>query len=223
MGRFPQSANGRGSLKWIQRAVNERTPNIDPLILSRIPDARGIEWRSPLASDAFAEYRDAAFLERIGLQSLSDDLREFWPARGPQWDALGCTDSGQVLLVEAKAHLRELCSPGSKAGEASLTRIGAALDATARALGARPLAGWDVAFYQLANRFAHLHFLHARGVPVSLVLANFVGDDDMGGPQSEEEWRAAYTIVWHVMGLPQRHILSRCVIDIFPRVGRSVA
>jgi hypothetical protein len=32
---------------------------------------------------------------------------------------------------------------------------------------------------------------------------HFIGDEDIKGPSSAEEWKAAYRIVWHVMGLPR--------------------
>jgi hypothetical protein len=96
-----------GSLMWIQRAVNQRPKMIVKPSLSSIPRASGIEWLSPLANDDYAEYRDSDFLRRIGQDHLADSLATFWPERGPQWDALGRTDTGEVILVEAKAHIDE--------------------------------------------------------------------------------------------------------------------
>ncbi len=42
-----------------------------------------------------------------------------------------------------------------------------------------------------------------RALLIWLVLINFIGDEDIKGPSSAEEWKAAYRIVWHVMGLPR--------------------
>ncbi|MFZ5746979.1 MAG: hypothetical protein ACOY45_04895 [Pseudomonadota bacterium] len=216
--RIAQPVGERGSLRWIQRAVARHAPALEAPILDHV-GAREIEWRSPLSSDAFAEYRDGAFLERVGIGHLRSALADFWPARGPQWDALGITDQGDVLLVEAKAHVRELCSPGSQASEASRARIAARLEETARALGARPgHADWIEHFYQLANRLAHLWFLRENGVRAWLVLVNFVGDSDMAGPISDREWLAAYRIAWHVMGLGARHPLAPFLVETFPSV-----
>src|SRR5712671_5699000 len=75
--RFKQRIGTRGSLKWIQRAVNEQCQVIDTPILSSIPGASHIEWLSPLSSDEFAEYRDNAFLQRIGHIDLADALAAF--------------------------------------------------------------------------------------------------------------------------------------------------
>lgn len=219
MGRFPQPVGQRGSLKWIQRAVNHAPHILDDTIMPKLGRASRIAWVSPLQSDEYAEYRDGAFLARLGLPQLSADLASFWPARGPQWDALARSDAGDVLLVEAKAHVAELCSPGAQAGASSLEKIRAALVDTANSLGAKPLAEWHVAFYQFANRLAHLHFLRSRGIPAWLIFVNFLGDDDMGGPRTAEGWRSAYTIAAHVMGLPKRHNLSRYIVEVFPVVA----
>jgi hypothetical protein len=216
--RVEQPAGRRGSLKWIQQAVEERWDDLERPIVSALGGAE-IEWVSPLRTDSFAEYRDASFLNRLALTNLTAELASFWPARGPQWDALGRSSRGDLLLVEAKAHVAEMCSPGTAAGPTSRARSAAALEAVAEDLGAAPdRAPWTDHFYQLANRLAHLHFLRARGVPAWLVLVGFLGDADMRGPASPEAWDAAYHVAFDVMGLPARHKLSRYVLHVTPGV-----
>lgn len=209
-----QPPGRRGSLKWIQRAVNERWATLEGPILGATK-ASALSWVSPLAEDSFAEYRDEAFLERLSVERLAAQLEGFWPGRGPQWDALARLDGGGVVLVEAKAHVAEMCSPGSAAGPASLARIEAALAEVADRLGARAdRAPWSVHFYQLANRLAHLDFLRRNGVQAWLALVNFTGDVEMNGPASGEAWEAAYEVAFHVMGLPRRHALSPYLIHL---------
>jgi hypothetical protein len=218
MTRITQPAGERGSLKWIQRFVNEMPEQIDQPILQGLSGSKKIEWRSPLASDSFAEYRDADFLKLLGLENLSNDLREFWPNLGPQWDALGVSDKGDVLLVEAKAHIDEMCSPGTAAGDKSRAQIRLALDQTIEALEAKPKTDWTDTFYQYANRLAHLHFLRSHGVSAWLVLVGFVGDTDMDGPLDAREWQAAYRVADHVLGIKQRSPLMRFVLHVHPDV-----
>ncbi|TSD84711.1 hypothetical protein FFK22_031335 [Mycobacterium sp. KBS0706] len=220
MSRTVQKPGSKGSLKWIQRAVGERWPGLDDPILARIPRARSIEWRSPLVTDDYAEYRDEDFLNRLDIGHLAAELRDFWPSRGPQWDALGRTDTGQLLLVEAKSHVAEMCSPGTAAATASKERITARLKEVAGTLGVRSNgAAWTDFFYQLANRLAHLQFLRDQDQPAYLVLVNFLNDAEMDGPETPEAWEAAYEVAFHVMGLPRRHKLSRYVIEVFPDVA----
>ena len=217
--RVPQALTERGSKKWLQRAVNLCPASLDKMLLARLPGPGGITWLSPLASDEYAEYSDSAFLELVGAEQLAPQLAGFWPARGPQWDALAKFADDTILLVEAKSHIGELCTSPAGAAEPSLGKIKAALKETADSIGAKPRAEWTRVFYQLANRMAHLYFLRKHGRKARLVLINFIGDAGVHGPSSEAEWRAAYRVVGHVMGVPQRHKLSADIIEIFPDVG----
>lgn len=217
--RVKQPEGKRGSLKWIQRAVNEQWPSLNQPITDHIGSNAPIKWLSPVESDDYAEYRDASFLRRIGQASLVDALTGYWPARGPQWDALGETSRGDILLVEAKAHIAEMCSPGTAASPASRLLIDETLSRLAQQLAASPKrASWSDHFYQLSNRLAHLHFLRTHGVSAWLVLVNFLGDRDMAGPKTSEAWEAAYEVAFHVMGLPRTHSLSPFIIHIYPSV-----
>jgi hypothetical protein len=170
------------------------------------------------SDDEFAEYRDKAFLRRIAHLELADALASFWPARGPQWDALGRTDTNEIILVEAKAHIDEMFSAGSQASKDSLTKITAALDKTIAAFGAKLLIDWAGPLYQMANRLAHLHFFSEHDVPARLVFVCFVGDADMEGPESADEWRGALRAVRRMLGLPKRNGLTSRIIDVFPHV-----
>ena len=219
--RVVQPEGSKGSLKWIQRAVNGRAAVLEAPILKVLTDASQIEWRSPLVSDDLAEYRDAAFLEALGLGALSPKLAQFWPQRGPQWDALGVTDAGHVLLVEAKAHIGEFCSPASQASEESLAKIRDAMAVTATALGAtaKDAEQWCGRFYQYTNRLAHLVWLRQQGIDAILVTVGFCGDEEMPGVTTPEAWAAAYHVADFALGIPRRHLYSRHVIHVCPDVN----
>jgi hypothetical protein len=220
MGRFIPANNPRGSLDWIQKSINQTSPrSIDAMIVSKLGDAKIINWKSPLANDDYAEYRDIDFLKKIGAAALADQLQKFWPASGPQWDALGVTDADDILLVEAKAHIGELLSSPSQAGVESRLKIDAALDETACFLTAEPRVVWADTFYQLANRVAHLYFLRKHGLKAWLVLVNFLGDRDMKGPDSAAEWEAAYAVIWYVLGIPRRNPLEKYIVHVYPQVS----
>lgn len=212
--RVIQPEGQRGSLKWIQRAVEHRPDRLQP------PDLPAITWLSPRREDGFAEYRDGAFLGLLGLSHLSSALREFWPRRGPQWDALGVTERGPVL-VEAKAHLREFRSPPSQARGASLARIEAAFRAVQQDLAIQPRASWTEVYFQYANRLAFLWWLRKEGVPAELLFISFLGDVDIGGPESAETWHAAFAAADHALGLPSGHGLAAHVHHVTPEV-RSI-
>ena len=114
----------------MQRAANAGCSGSSTTHPKRLDDAIGlgrIDWRSPLRSDDYAEYRDQSFLDLLGVDLQTRPLRSFWPVGGPQWDGLGWAASGEVVLVEAKARLNELDSPATGASESSLMQIQSSL------------------------------------------------------------------------------------------------
>ena len=164
-----------------------------------MPAETSVRWVSPLQDDAWAEYRDAAFLERIGHPELAPALKAFWPARGPQWDGL-CIAGGTIMLVEAKAHVGEMASSCTAEAPSSVTLINQSLNATKQALGASAGADWMNGYYQLSNRLAHLWFLRERGVDARLVLLQFTGDTGMPTASSPAAYREAFDTAMKHLG-----------------------
>ena len=200
MSIHPQRPGTKGSLKHIQHLVNV-FPGLLENEVNRLlpPNQRGpIEWVSPLAANQYAEYRDGDFLRVLGLAGHEAELARFWPKHGPQWDALGrSSDTGEngepqrVFLVEAKAHVAEICSPPCKAtGSSSSSMIRDALTATRTFVRSSSEADWLGYFYQYVNRLAHLYFLReVLHVDAYLVFLYFLDDKDVSGPTSRKEWR----------------------------------
>ena len=114
MGIFPQTSNSHGSLKNLQIAINDKKVFLDEEIAKVIGKKMSIDWKSPLKADSYAEYRDDDFLRVLVLNKIIYPLREFWPKNGPQWDALGI-NGDEIVLVEAKANIPEMVSPGTGA------------------------------------------------------------------------------------------------------------
>jgi hypothetical protein len=208
-----------GSQRWLQVAVN-RKPQLLVSALQRsgaIGPRVSVTWHSPLDKDDFREYRDGKALEKAGITkaNLKKPLEEFWPARGPVWDALGITSEGRPLFIEAKAHIPEAASPASKATATSLELIEQSLGEARRFYTPRATAAWSSLFYQYANRLAHHYFLRqVNEVPSGLVFLYFVNADDMLGPMSEEEWRGAVRLIHAVLGLP-KDLSAYGVFDAF--------
>jgi hypothetical protein len=76
----------KGSLKWIQEAVNQHPDFLKRKIKEAcgLKPAQTIEWVSPLEDDEYAEYRDQQFLDRLDVQLPNTQLKYFWPRYGPQ-------------------------------------------------------------------------------------------------------------------------------------------
>lgn len=206
----------KGSQRWLQMAV-EKTPElIDAQIRSamKFPPDVSIEWLCPVRDTDFGEYRDEAFLKRLGIDLPGKQLRAFWPSRGPMWDGLARTSRGDIILVEAKAHIPEMVSPSSKATGDSEKQIAAALEQTRKALAPHSKVSWSGIFYQYTNRLAHLYLLRSlNGIRAHLVYVYFTNARDVG-PTSREQWEGAIKVVVTYLGLG-RHKLGRYVHHIF--------
>jgi hypothetical protein len=209
LARVPQKRAQRGSQRWIQLLVNEH-----PLVLDTAIGAADITWLSPLAKDKFAEYSDADSLTRLGVAPTRRSLESFWPVGGPQWDALGRAASGEVILVDANAHIPELLSPPSQTAEDSVGSIRQSLAETANALGAIPGTDWSARFRQYTNRLAHGHFLHnLNRVPTRLVFLYLIGDEDVHGPRDRAVWDAALAVLYEALGIRGKRL--RFKTDVF--------
>ncbi len=208
----PPAAN-RGSRKWLQVLANCRPELLNGAIVRCLGDPPGdIDWRSPLASDHYAEYRDQSFLDRLASSQYyrcpsrpQHDLSEFWPRFGPQWDGLAVTDKGQILLVEAKAHVPEMVTAPTQArGEAALQKIQASLGSVKTFVNSKAPVDWSTSFYQYANRLAHLYWMRQlNGHDAYLVNLFFINDREMNGPKSVAEWEAAIRLQEVFLGVRQ--------------------
>ena len=223
----------KGSQFHLQNLVNDYPEYLNCLILSystslRTYSASHPKWVSPLASDDYAEYQDRQFLEAIGFPKLSHKLADFWPRGGPVWDALasveGKSGSQGVILLEAKSHIGELANPGyaCRATGKSLEQIKNALTIVKRELKVKRNAEWLGEYYQYANRLAHLYFLAILGqVPTWIVFLYFVGDVEQGGPSTTAEWGGPLGKAQQALDLPEHHLLSETIINVYAPVQIS--
>ena len=216
--------NPRGSLKWIRLAVNSRQELLDREIKAcfGLPDDEKLQWVSPLARDEYVEYSDQDFLKILGITLTKTPLSEFWPKRGPSWDALALTRANprRVLLVEAKAYTGELKSGGCRARPAAEEKIRDALRETQSFLEVNPERDWMAEYYQYANRLAHLYLLRRlNDIDAYLVYVCFLNDTEMGGPTIKAEWATAIAEVERKLGI-LNHKLSEFVGHIYIDVNK---
>ncbi len=216
MGRFIQDSNTHGSQKDLQILINEKKDLLDKEISGILNKDINITWKSPLKTDQFAEYRDNEFLKILNLDSgIVVPLEDFWPKRGPQWDALGA-DNKTVFLVEAKAHVPEIVSPPTGAGPESKSRIIDSFAEVKEYLNADNSIDWTGTFYQYTNRIAHLYYLRVlNGIDAYLVNLYFLNDESVDGPSTKEEWQGAITVIKQYLGIPKNHKLDKYMLDVF--------
>jgi len=216
----------KGSQRWLQVAV-ERAPeslNVPIRAAMRIADDVSIEWLSPVRGERFVEYRDDATFTKCGVKLTKRALRDFWPQRGPVWDGLARTSQGDILLVEAKAHIAEIVSPRSRATEPARGRIAKSMREVQEALAPKSVdfVDWTSTFYQYANRVAHLYFLRQEnGVRAHLVNIYFINAGDVQGPTDRAEWQGAIKVVECYLGLGRTRVskyMHKVFVDATPLV-----
>ena len=203
---------------WLRVLINQKSDLIDQQLNANFGwNDEKIDWKSPLAADDYAEYYDESFLHLLGV-SPRESLKDFWPSSGPRWDGLGATQSGKIILIEAKAHIAEIVSSGSKASAASKVKILGALNETKAYCKVEPDVIWDGPFYQYANRLAHLYWLAVRNeVDAYLIFVDFVGAPDVPASATKEQWQGANLLTRTALGLgqhPLRHRISEVFIDV---------
>lgn len=197
----------KGSLKWMQVLIN-----LNPEVINRQLGFEGIEWRSPLVDDDYAEYRDIDFLDILGLNHLQDQLQEFWPRSGPQWDALGKIGD-KVFLVEAKANIPEIKSSCAAINPNSIDKIKKNISDTKAFLGITENDNWLEGFYQYSNRLAHLFFLREICcVDAELVFIYFC-DDPTHIPTSISAWEVALATQKRLMGINKLDNVSELFVS----------
>lgn len=106
-----------------------------------------------------------------------DDIlfNEYWPSPQPQWDAIGISKDGTIILVEAKAHPDEI----DENGRNSTGDSGKSLKLIKKRI--KETFGIDDSilykkYYQLTNRYCFLNKLLAESKKVELIYLYFIND-----------------------------------------------
>ena len=172
------------------------------------PVRMGRGWDKKPAAEARLD-RD----ERFVGPEVQRHLRAWWlsvvrRANTPNWDvASTCKIEGKegLLLVEAKAHRKELSKAGKRKKKPftenkrkNHERIGSAIEQGNAGLGSVTRGIWGLSrdhHYQIANRFAWSWKLAMLGVPVVLLYLGFLNADEMSPPaapfRTEDDWACA--------------------------------
>jgi hypothetical protein len=222
MGRFIQESDSHGSLKDLQILINKKPVILEKMLIDKIGKPVNIIWKSPLESDQYAEYRDQEFINILGLKNkIKQPLNEFWPNCGPLWDALGL-DKNTYYIVEAKANIPEIVTPGTCADAGSKAKIVNAFSKVKKYLGINNNVDWSDTFYQYANRIAHLYYLRVlNGIDAHLINIYFINDDSVDGPHCTEEWYGAIKVIKQYLGIPKKNKLDKFIHEVFVDVKKE--
>lgn len=217
MSRFPQKTDKNGSLRQIQKLINKNPELLNTLIKQNLDEEiTGLTWLSPLKDDQYAEYRDSDFIIKLGVANLKIPLENFWPNKGPRWDALGKSDKA-FFMVESNANIDEMISPlKTIQSNDTFELIDQSIDETKAFIQPTVDVEWTFEYYQYSIRLAHLYFLReVNNIPAYLIFIYFINDESVDGPKTKEEWMTAIQKMKDYLGLTEPHKLSPYIIDLF--------
>ena len=202
----------KGSRCSIQQLINTNNGSTLTQAIGRVdPTLQNIKWLSPLAADNFKE-----FINRDLRALLKPPCNlDFWPGRGPHWDAVGMAGD-TLILVEAKSYPGETRSKMGATSDNSQQLITESMrEAHTRLVSPThnetPPPSydpkiWEETYYQLGNRLSYLSFLNYQNIPTKFVLVNFVNDPTWRGTNRyttkeafEEHYAAVFT---QMLGTP---------------------
>lgn len=167
----------KGSKRCLQVYLSERckSKKLEEEIKEKWGKTQSIEWLGPKKVGCEWDWKELtgnSFWNALGI--TPKDTRDFWPARGPHWDAVAkltfADGSSHFILFEAKANVSELKSymrAGDSQGQRDLIQ--------------RSLEKYSLnvnGYYQTCNRVAHLNYIREKypDVNVSLCYLIFVND-----------------------------------------------
>jgi len=182
----PDNAN---SQIWIQRIINDKDGLKKKLLEEHIGKG-SLLWLSPLENESFKEYqlKDELIAKEFGF--TENTFSAWWPRTGNQavWDAIGKSSDNAIILIEAKAHLKETISPchaGKKSYKLILDSFIALHEKLSSTTSSFNEDLWMKKYYQTANRLLFWHNIR-KVCSVKLVFLNFVNVER--SETSAQEW-----------------------------------
>lgn len=228
--------HGHGSEWHLLRYLGYHRHFLNDKVLE-VTKATSIEWLDFSFSGRNVKLHDEEEwkgMDFIQDADLNDKWRQYWPGLSSEfqqnWDAIAqlrFNDTTEWLLVEAKAHEKELQS-ACGAGERSREIIKSAFSETQAASGSTaPIEDWFAPYYQYSNHLAALAFLNSRGHPARLLNIYFCGEswDDWTTFPAENDWKPTLSAMGSRLGTAEDSELMKRVHSLFLDVhpGATVA
>ncbi|ASF38032.1 hypothetical protein CEH05_02495 [Halobacillus halophilus] len=195
-----------------------------PSLISFMDKGKDMTWYSPLENENHKEYRNEFLDLEDDWKKAKSQMKDYWPAQGPRWDGIamvrGKDGRKGLLLVEAKAHVKEMRSKIKATDSQSVDLIERTIRETKAGFGSESLMHtWLNQYYQLSNRLAYLYILNEKmKIPTWLALVNFVDDESLGKETSLDQWLDHYQEVFADMNIKfdSSSLLNR-LVTIFPK------
>lgn len=195
-------------LRWLGRHRAKLSSEIEKVVGSPVKEWLDFEFNTKADSDILnqdSELKGLGFLAGK-LPDVVQEWKTIWPHTGNvhNWDAVAYLESGHLLLVEAKAHLREVASDSDSHGGEQRQAISDLIEKALRRWNIKvEPSTWLGAYYQYANRLILLDFLQSRGIGSKLLFLYFTGNQSRGmvNPENEKGWEAVLSAQEQELGL----------------------
>jgi hypothetical protein len=189
-GYMAEMGLGYGSEYQLLRFLGHHRNELNNIILENkdigVSSDYHIEWldypKDKSRKSLDGEYMGIDFFPPEIKNRISNEWKNYWPGRGPNWDGIiQCSpfdrNSGMEdiwIIVEAKAHLKELKSPCKAEDKKSIEKIDRAFVSTQNRFHIVAKNSWMKEYYQFANRLAFVNFLLNCGIQCSLLNIYFI-------------------------------------------------
>ena len=158
------------------------------------------------------EHKGIDFLPVSLKNKIINNWKIFWPKKGQNWDAILYLTpivpkpelEDKWVIVEAKAHLKELESSCKAENEESIKKIETALEATKKHFNINTDKSWMKQYYQLANRLAFVSFMLENGINCSLLNIYFINGwtkDSKKNVLKVNDWKKAIQTEYSYLGI----------------------
>jgi len=171
-----------------------------------------------------SEYVGLGFLDKKIADKLSNNWQKYWPKNGPNWDSIiycsPVNPSSKLvdkwIVVEAKAHLKELESSSKVEDEESKILIEKAFEETKKHFNIKSQNNWLKKYYQLANILAFINFMLNNGIQCSLLNIYFINGWNKNTSKnvtSIEMWKEKILDEYLYLGI--NHEAKKYISEIF--------
>ena len=209
--------HGYGSEFQLLRFLGHHRNEFESIIRDNSRFKRNFSWLDfPYENQRISldgEYKGISFLKDHynNYSDLEAMWKSFWPSSGNQqnWDAIFIHED-EFVLIEAKAHLKEIESECKAESEDSKKLIYSSLEKTKAHFGIKTENDWAKKYYQTANRLAFIKFLINNNIKAHLLNVYFINGYIKRCPnkpiedksvQTEEIWREAIKKQYNYLGI----------------------
>ena len=156
------------------------------------------------------------------IPAINEKWKERWVCgiNGINWDAVGLSSDGTYILVEAKAHIKELESSAGGSSSSKEKNNKAIHHVLEKYNINKEPEDWNNNCYQLANRIVALDFLLEEGIKAKLVYVLFENGYELNASTnksaSKEEWLEAINKEFEVAGIKDtvlEKMVNICIIN----------